>query len=54
MSVSKGAGSPTRMQGRRAGANAPPTPCRRLTWPPALKTRLEKAGIETKPKFRCR
>lgn len=41
--------SNTREKGRRAGASAPPTPCHRLQWPPALETRLKQAGIKTKP-----
>jgi hypothetical protein len=52
MATKAGSGG-SREKGRRAGANAPPTPCKRLGWPSALKLRLHKAGIETKPK-RCR
>ena len=49
--MAKGSGAgPTREQGKRAGSNAPPTPCYRLRWPKALKDRLEKAGINTEVK----
>lgn len=48
--MAKGASSPSRERGRRAGATAPPTPCKRTAWPEALRVRLEKAGIPTKPK----
>ena len=37
----------SREKGRRAGASAPPTPCKRLGWPQALKLRLKAAGIKT-------
>lgn len=40
-------GSASRRKGASAGRNAPPTPLRRTAWPPALKARLEKAGIRT-------
>ncbi len=45
-------GSNTREKGRRAGANAPPTPSHRLEWPKALEARLKKAGIPTAPKHK--
>ena len=52
--MARGSGSgPTREQGKRAGASAPATPCYRLRWPEAMKHRLEKAGIPTKPKVKC-
>jgi hypothetical protein len=41
-------GSNTREKGRRAGANAPPTPKKRLGWPKALEARLKAAGVKTK------
>jgi len=52
MATKAGSGG-SREKGRGAGASAPPTPCKRLEWPQAMKLRLQKAGIETKPK-KCR
>lgn len=48
--MASGKNSKTRERGRRAGANAPPTPVHRLRWPKALESRLKKAGIRTEPK----
>lgn len=47
--MAKGAGSPSRERGKRAGANARPTPLHRLVWPKALETRLQQAGCKTRP-----
>lgn len=40
----------THERGRRAGANAPPTPLQRLRTLPAMEKRLERAGITLKAK----
>jgi len=53
MAGSSGKTGGTREKGKRAGRNAPPTPCHRLRWPKALETRLKAAGIPTAPK-KCR